>query len=353
MKRKPMITLLLIVLLSLGFLASCAHNAGNSYPLDGAYTSFDALESRLASFVAVGGELCELKLIGFSGTDQLPIHALRIGSKAASRKVLVIGQHHGDEVLGIEVVLGIAEQLKAPDKKFNAILEQFQIWIIPTLNPEGWREVSRGNYQWKRKNNRDTNNNKKFELREDGVDLNRNYPVFWAEDQLTASSNPYYKGSSAASESEIQALLKFVEKADFELAVFYHSSASGAYSEKLYLPWYDKKDKAMTRRYQKNEELAQSYAGSVKKDYGRGTYEVQTGISSKMGSARNYFFHALSTPAFLIEIGGINAEGISVIHPGSKMMQTIVKKHVAAFKTLLISLPDQGSGLQYTDEEKK
>lgn len=332
---------LIIVILTLGLLGSCAHNAGNYYPLDNGYTSFDALESRLARFVAHGPDLCELKIIGFSGTDQLPIHALRIGRKDAPRKVLVIGQHHGDEVLGIEVALGIAAQLEQPrDRKFSAILEQFQIWIIPTLNPEGWKEVSQGSYQWKRKNNRDTNGNGKFDLREDGVDLNRNYPVFWAEDQLTASSHPYYKGLSAASEAEIQTIMNFAKTVRFELAIFYHSSASGAFSEKLYLPWYDKKDPDMKLRYQEAEELAELYAASVKKDYQRGTYDVQTGISSQMGNARNYFFHELSTPAFLIEIGGINSAGISVIHPPTPMMQAIRNKHVAAFNTLLYNILD-------------
>lgn len=336
-----MILLSVTVLLTLGLLVSCARNSANFYPLDSAYTRFDDLEQVLGKSLLAGPDLTELRIIGFSGTEQLPIHALRIGRKDAPLKVLVIGQHHGDEVLGIEVALGIAAQLRDPkNKQFPEILKQFQIWIIPTLNPEGWQAVSNGSYQWKRKNNRDTNGNGKLDLREDGVDLNRNYPVFWETDQLTAVSNPYYKGVSAGSEAEIKTIMEFAKAQRFELALFYHSSASGAFSEKLYLPWYDKKDKQMSARYEKVDELARFYASHVKKDYSKGHYEVQSGISSQMGNARNYFFHVLSTPAFLIEIGGINQSGISVIHPEAEMMRQIRDRQVSAFNALLIKLLD-------------
>lgn len=331
-----------VLFMAFGLLGSCAQNSGNIYPLDNAYLSFSSLEGSLAKFVSYGPIWSELKIIGFSGTEQLPIHAIRIGKKDAPRKVLVIGQHHGDEVLGIEVAFAIARQLQEPrSKDFKAILEQFQIWIIPTINPEGWQSTSQGTYQWKRKNNRDTNGNGKLDLREDGVDLNRNYPSFWAEDQLTSTSGPYYKGSAAASEPEIQAVLAFAKEHSFELAIFYHSSASGAFSEKLYLPWHDKKNKQMSARYHELEKQTQLYASQVKKDYRKGNYEVQSGLSSRMGNARNYFFHALNTNAFLIEIGGINESGIPVVHPDAKMMRLICEKHVAAFNTLLLSLADK------------
>jgi predicted deacylase len=88
---------------------------------------------------------------------------------------LIIGQHHGDEVLGVELAVAFARELceKAQERRYKAILGQYQFWIIPTINPEGFRSVTSGEFAWKRKNNTDSNKNGKFDLRTDGVDLNR------------------------------------------------------------------------------------------------------------------------------------------------------------------------------------
>jgi len=158
------------------------------------------------------------------------------------------------------------------------------------------------------------------------VDLNRNYPIFWDMDSETEINSPYYKGSEPASESEIQAIIALAQQENFALAIFLHSSISGAYSEKIYLPARSNDSEL----FQKTQTLATIYAKEVKKDYLKGNYEVYVGNTSEVGNARNFFFYRMGTPAFLVEIGGQNKRGQSVIHPPNAMLEKIVEKNVQA-----------------------
>jgi len=325
----------LFILLSSG---ACASVKGNVYPLKEGYLKADQLYPRLKEIAAINPALAKLRVIGFSGTLEIPLYALEIGMDSAPRKILIIGQHHGDEVLGVQLSVALAEELVSKwkrDGKWSRILEEYQFWIVPSINPEGWGSVSRGEYQWKRKNNRDTDGNKRFDIRTDGIDLNRNYPVFWADDPPVPSNNPYFKGERAASEPEVQAIMKLADTQQFELAIFFHSSASGAYSEKLYLPAWVAGDEEQRARINKLMDFMKDYAALLKRDYQKGRYEVGEGNSSRVGNARNYFFHTHSTDAFLVEIGGINETGISVIHPPRRMMRKIVSKHIKALRKVL------------------
>lgn len=318
---------------------SCAHTVGNKYPLDKAYISYSALLGRLVSIDRMGGQLVKLHLIGFSGTEELPIYALEIGNKKVTRNVLIIGQHHGDEVLGVEVAMQWAQSLASSDNpKIKRILEHFRFWIVPTMNPEGYRVLSSGEYAFKRKNNRDTNFNGVLDLRTDGVDLNRNYPTFWEYDPTITPESPYFKGFAPATETETLAIMALADRVRFELAIFYHSSATGAYSEKIYLPWVNPADDNQRAALEEIRRVAEYYAALLPKDYEKGYYLVHGGYNSRVGNARNHFFHTYGTKAFLVEIGGINKFGISVIHPAAKMMQQNKNKHINALTALFWDL---------------
>lgn len=313
-------------------LGSCAHNSANVYPLGSAYPKYENLQKDIMNICALNPDLARYRIIGFSGTEEIPLFVMEIGK--GKRNILIIGQHHGDEVLGVAFSLHWARTLMEGyprDKKLKRLLEENTICIIPTINPEGLRIVSSGQLQFKRKNNRDTDRNKKLDLRTDGVDLNRNYPIFWDLDPDTNVLSPYYKGTAPASEPEVQAVMSLAQRVAFDLAIFYHSSASGAYSEKIYLPAVTEK----TEQFLALERLADFYARQVPRDYYKGTYSLHWGATSRVGNARNYFFHRLSVPAMLIEIGGINRQGRSIIHPEDRQQQKIMRKHTKALIKLL------------------
>jgi predicted deacylase len=307
------------------------------YPLSSDYLREGNLLAELSRIAAIQPELAQVRIIGFSSSENIPIYALEIGNNKAAKQALLIGQHHGDEVLGVNIAMALAENLLLNfniDPAYKQLLQNYQIWIVPSINPEGWRMVSSGKFQHKRKNNRDTDKNKKLDLRTDGVDLNRNYPVFWDLDADANTISPYYKGAEPASESEVKAIINLAQQHKFSLAIFLHSSASGAYSEKVYLPARGNDSKL----YQETLALAEKYAKSVKRDYHSGTYEVHTGVSSEVGNARNFFFHSMGCKAFLVEIGGINSRGRSVIHPNNKMLNRIVQKQVRSLTQVFLDL---------------
>ncbi|MDZ4181644.1 MAG: M14 family metallopeptidase [Candidatus Cloacimonadaceae bacterium] len=332
--RMTNLAILAIVLVG----GACAVTAGNIFPLPQAYLKEAQLFDELKQITRINPALVRLNIIGFSSTEHIPLYALEIGRPAAKRKVLIIGQHHGDEVLGVEFALAFARELLAngkTDKQISRILDEYSFWILPTINPEGYRVVSEGLYRSKRKTNRDTDGNGKLDLRTDGVDLNRNYPVFWANDVPSLITGPYYKGPEPASEEETRAVINLARKHAFELAIFYHSSASGAYSEKIYLPAFDAKVESQQKLYDATRAFALAYAKRLKRDYRRGTYEVPDGNSSRVGNARNYFFHIHQSKAFLVELGGINKDSVSVIHPPANKMKKIIRMHIKALNITL------------------
>ncbi|MGB4309002.1 MAG: M14 family metallopeptidase [Candidatus Cloacimonadaceae bacterium] len=316
----------------------CSANSANIYPLPKAYLHHNQLHSRLTEISGLDPALAQLHVLGFSGTEELPILALQIGKAQAQRNILIIGQHHGDEVLGVELSVALAAELMRKhesDKLWKQIMDEYRFFIVPTINPEGWKRVCDGEYQFKRKNNRDTNKNGRLDIRADGVDLNRNYPVFWADQVPVPPGHANYKGERPASETEVQAILKLAEKHLFELAIFYHSSSTGAFSEKIFLPNRIIGNEEQERRLDELFIFAQGYAQRVKKDYQKGYYQVGEGNTSRVGNARNFFFHTYQTDAFLVELGGINSAGISVVHPNANMKDKIMKKNLAALRQVL------------------
>jgi murein tripeptide amidase MpaA len=82
--------------------------------------------------------------------DGRPIYAVEVGDPAAARKVVVVGCVHGDECSGMAITTLLPARRPPPG---------VDLWIIPTLNPDGAAAGTRGNA--------------------DGVDLNRNFPWRW------------------------------------------------------------------------------------------------------------------------------------------------------------------------------
>lgn len=312
--------------------SACSYKGVNSFPLDPVYPKYISLLDDLNSISNIDPKLAKHRIIGFTDTEHLPLYAVELGH--GKRDVLIIGQHHADEVLGVAVALNLAKNLAegySKEKRIKQLLDEYKLWIVPTINPEGWRLVSSGVTKIKRKNNRDTDKNGKLDIRTDGVDLNRNYPIFWDLDGESNALSSYFKGPAPASETEVKSIIALGRRQDFELAIFYHSSTSGALNESIFLPAVDEP----TPRFLALQDLAERYARAVPRDYQKGTYSLHLGSTSKLGNARNFFYHSLGVPAMLIEVGGVNKAGKSIIHPQEKMVKRIQKRHLEA---LIITL---------------
>lgn len=158
---------------------------------------------------------------------------------------LVVAQHHAREPITIENALYLLDYLLAyrTDPTVARILQNFIVYVIPSLNPDALAILHQN--PWQRKNLRpidddgdhklvdegevrDINGNFLVEYLGDdnfegididhdgrtgedfagGVDLNRNYPVAWAQGSTDVRSE-IYRGTTPFSENETQAMRNF------------------------------------------------------------------------------------------------------------------------------------------------
>lgn len=332
-KKSVMAGLLMMILIPL----IGAPKIANVYPLPKSYYTEARLNADLKAWAKAHPDLARLQVIGYSEAEKRPIQALQIQSEFDREPVLLVGQVHGDEVLGVEIVMAFARRLlsQPQNEQVRAVLGKYSFWIVPTLNPDAYHTVTSGQYQWKRKNNNDTNYNGKLNPKTDGVDLNRNFPTFWHLDNGQPAKGAYYKGIAPASESETKALIELGDLVRFKYAFFYHSSVTGTYSEKIFLPWQDFRKNEQEQYFIRMRDLAETYAAKVPKDYLPGFYEVHPNNTSRVGNARNHFFYEFRTHAYDIEVGGVNKKGRSIVHPPLAQRDRIVQKNLdALFHTL-------------------
>jgi protein MpaA len=124
-----------------------------------------------------------------------PIVVIHRWAPGATKRILVIGNMHGDEQAGLKVIGRL---------KTAAVPANVGLWLIPSINPDG-------NRAWTRTNAR-------------GVDLNRNFPHSWV---YAGRGTSKYSGPSAASEPETRALMAFVKKYPPRTTIVFHQPLYG------------------------------------------------------------------------------------------------------------------------------
>jgi protein MpaA len=139
------------------------------------------LSGGLAGAVSGGGVV-----IGHS-VDGRGISTYQLGDPAG-RAVLVVGCTDGDEPAGIAVVNAL-RRLQPP--------AGVDLWLIPTINPDGLAARTRGNA--------------------DGVDLNRNFPYAWQP--LTGG---FDSGPRPLSEPETRAVDRLLLRIKPQLSIWFH-----------------------------------------------------------------------------------------------------------------------------------
>jgi len=130
----------------------------------------------------------ETRVVGTSVQGR-PIVAHRVGS--GRLRVVVIGVIHGDEDAGLAIT-DLLQRTVPPSG--------VELWIVPTMNPDGTALGIRGNA------NR--------------VDLNRNFPYRWAP--MGEPGYWQYAGPSRASEPETAAMVAFLRDLKPALGIWYH-----------------------------------------------------------------------------------------------------------------------------------
>jgi len=143
---------------------------------------------------------------------------------------LFMGCHHAREWISVEVPYYLAHYLVnnyQTDPEVKQLVDNCEIWIVPIVNPDGYVYTWTKDRLWRK--NRRNNGNGTF-----GVDLNRNYGYMWGLDDGSSGnpSNWEYRGPSAFSEPETQAIRDLILANQFRITMSYHS-----YGQLLYSPW--------------------------------------------------------------------------------------------------------------------
>ena len=133
----------------------------------------------------------ETRTIGRS-VEGRPITAWRLG-QPGKRRVVMISTMHGNE----PHTRWILEALRD-----GAPVNNLDLWVIPTYNPDGLARGTRRNAH--------------------GVDLNRNFPYAWAD--LDGS---YESGPRPASEPETRAVMAFLREVRPQRVLSFHQPLNG------------------------------------------------------------------------------------------------------------------------------
>jgi len=217
---------------------------------DSPYTDPEELEAFLFQVVADHPSITRLENLGTSHQGRT-IWGLLISDNAAVDEdeltILFSGAHHAREVMTPEVVIDTIDQLTDSygiDPEITAKVDDYQIWCVPMVNPDGVYRVHTADSFW-RKNARDNDGNGSING-QDGVDLNRNYEWGFGgqcRGSSDAQTSETFRGPFEGSEPETQAMIRLgrrilpifdVEYHSYGEAVFYATGCDpGSFSPTL------------------------------------------------------------------------------------------------------------------------
>ena len=142
---------------------------------------------------ATGTPVHGRRVIGYS-VKHRPIVAYHLGNPDSRKKVVLVGQMHGDEHAGVTVANALVHG--------RSTVEGMDLWVIPTMNPDGDRRHTRQNAHH--------------------VDLNRNWP-----DHFAHLTGEYYSGRRPRSEPETRAMYTFLRRMRPKYLIVLHQPLHG------------------------------------------------------------------------------------------------------------------------------
>ncbi len=174
------------------------------------YPTYEEISEQLNSYESQYPDIAKVEVLGFDEeTSSYEILALKISDNASESEDepawVFTGIIHGTEIVGVQVILDLAERLLGSygsDFGINRIVDNYEIWLIPDMNPYGTNYNPFGPefryYAGLRKN-----------AEESGVDLNRNWDFRHDQGGSTNPESYEYRGIEAFSESETKAIRDF------------------------------------------------------------------------------------------------------------------------------------------------
>lgn len=259
--RNPMRRLALLVCSVLAISAMSAVKA----EIPECYHDLQEMHQVLFDLAEQHPAVMKIDSIGHSSTDNLPIYLVKISDNVELDEsyeepaTLTFGHIHGEEILGIEVILRTIEDLVTKnDFEFRERRANLETYFVPTMNPEGLEVVfghgvDNGADVTFRKNKRDNIGDGVFRYQmglgsdTSGVDPNRQFDFNWFHGDTLftpagAETYDYYRGYAPFSEPEAVAARKAFDMTRPLYGFTYHSSRTGNHAEKVYYPWNWKND---------------------------------------------------------------------------------------------------------------
>ncbi len=216
--------------------------------IDPEYHTYLELTAELLALEAQYPNLCRVDSIGRATQFPRTIWAVKLSDNVAQEEdelaLFYFGTHHASEVMGCETLLYMIHHFLENygiDPSVTQWMNNYEIWFVPLVNPDGHYAVTENINLFWRKNARDINNNNiYYEFTggtwwtddHEGVDLNRNYNWYWSNDGSSNIWNYSYRGSAPFSESENQALRSLAAAQRFVAGISFHS-----YGDVVIAPW--------------------------------------------------------------------------------------------------------------------
>lgn len=216
--------------------------------------SYEDLKNDLHIFSRIFQENLRVDSLGKTA-DNREIYHVCLGKKDAGRKVLITASMHGREYMTSQLVMDqmadFVHELQAGGKTrkgvpYKKLLEDYQIHVVPMVNPDGVtisqfgadavksQEIRDGVWEIARKDGARMPWQSYFRLwkaNARGVDINRNFDACWEEymDGAGRPSSEHYKGEKPEDTEEAAALAALTRKEKFCRTISYHSSGAVIY----------------------------------------------------------------------------------------------------------------------------
>ena len=247
-------------------------------------------------------EYCQVNVIGKSADDR-NLYEVVLGNAEAKKHLVVIANLHAREYMTtqlcmkqIEYYLGQYNK-KISGKKVSAVLDKVAIHYVPSCNPDGTAISQYGfnairNKTLRAQLKKMPGSSRTWKANARGVDLNRNWNVAFRRAGTRGSAG--FHGNSPASEPEVKALVKMVNKIEKKGkivgVVSYHSTGSIIYGKCAGQATASVR-KQTTRMYK----TAQSLTG----------YRLMPteSLSYAGGCSREYFLYKRRIPCITLEVG--------------------------------------------------
>jgi carboxypeptidase T len=183
-------------------------------PADSGFHDYAELTTKVNSVVSQHANIARKISLGtsYQGRD---IMALKISDNVATDEsepeILFNSQQHAREHLTVEMAVYLMDLFTdnyGTDSRITNIVNSREIWIVPSVNPDGSEyDIATGSYRSWRKNRQPNSGSSNV-----GTDLNRNWSHQWGccGGSSGSTSSQTYRGPSAFSAPETQRIRNFV-----------------------------------------------------------------------------------------------------------------------------------------------